>query len=177
MDTGAPQSSAGTVSGRAVECVVDSVARFSGETREDGQAALTSRDLGRPSDDEWYPLSSFSGVIADILGIAGVEAARELGRQVGTEATASVEAGPVPATLAAVDDAYRRRHRGEAGGYAFRRIGDHDGRIECTTPYPCPFDQGFIGAVAAHADGVVRLSEVGTCRADGASRCTYQLRW
>jgi hypothetical protein len=53
--------------------------------------------------------------------------------------------------LVALDTAYRRGHRGDAGGYGFRQIGP--------------------------TDGFVRLAEASTCRDDGADRCTDELSW
>ena len=72
----------------------------------------------------------------------------------------------------------RADHRGDVGGYAFRRIGERDGRVECTTPYPCAFDRGFVDGVAAtQGEELVCFTEVGACRDDGADRCTYEIQW
>jgi hypothetical protein len=40
------------------------------------------------------------------------------------------------------------------------------------------FDRAVVARVAeSAADGVVCLSEASTCRAEGATRCTYELTW
>jgi hypothetical protein len=167
---------AGKVSGRAVRPILAGVRELSPESREVAQAALDAHGLAAADTEDWFPLAALCGAVADIDDRIGSDTTRALGACVARAVT--VDAHTVPDALAALDEAYRSSHRGDVGGYAFRRIGDRDGRVECATPYPCPFDRGFVERVAAAgADGPIRLSEVGACRGDGAPRCTYDLRW
>jgi hypothetical protein len=164
------------VDGRSVRRFLDGVERSSGRARAAAETALAERGAASPDDGEWYPFAALLAAVEAVGERAGGEALAAAGRHCG--AALSPVAVTVPEALKALDDAYRRHHRGAAGGYAFRQIGLRDGRVECSTPYPCVFDCAVVACVAeSAADGVVCLSEASTCRADGATRCTYELTW
>lgn len=163
---------------QSIACVADGVDALPEAAQSAARTALTARDLTGPEGDTWTPIEPLLTAIDAVATAAGRGAVRELGRQYARGVVAPVDTASVPEALVALDARYRRHHRGEAGGYSFRRIGDSDGRVECDTPYPCPFDQGVVeGAATAHTDGFVHISEVGTCRDTGGPRCTYDLRW
>ena len=164
------------VDGRSVRWFLEGVERSSEPARAAAETALAERGAGSPDDGEWYPFAALLAAVEAVGESAGGEALAAAGRHCG--ATLSPGGATVPEVLGALEDAYRRHHRGAAGGYAFRQIGPQDGRVECATPYPCVFDRAVVARVAeSAADGVVCLSEASTCRADGATRCTYELTW
>jgi len=164
------------VDGQSVCWFLDGVGHSSASARDAAETALTERDAASPRAGEWYPVALLLAAVEAVAADGGKEALAAAGRHCGTQL--STEAATVPDALAALDDAYRRHHRGAAGGYAFRQIGPDDGRIECATPYPCVFDRALVTCVAeSAADGVVCLSEAGRCRAAGEDRCTYELTW
>ncbi|WP_459193589.1 hypothetical protein [Halosimplex sp. J119] len=165
------------VTGEIVVAVADGVEKFSAECREAAENALRDRDMASPNVCEWYSLGACVEAIEAIRDVAGDQAVHALGQRIARAVEYPDDLESVPAALAALDEVYRDRHRGDAGGYSFRQIGDEDGRIECDTPYPCPFDRGIIEGVAvAHADGFVCVCEVGAC-SDDADRCTYDVSW
>ena len=165
------------VTGEVVRAVLAGVEQFSPESREVGRATLAEHGFEDPTD-EWYPLERCLAVIEEIAVAVGDSGVRALGESVPRAVADSASAPDVPTALSALDDAYRDHHRGDVGGYAFRQIGDADGRIECLTPYPCAFDRGVVeGTAAAVADRYVSLREVGLCPGDGVPRCTYELTW
>jgi len=166
------------VAGDLLRAVVAGVEQFSPDTRDAALATLSEHGIAEPLTDEWYPLAPSLAAIESVDGLVGEPGTFGLGKRIPHTLAFPAEAGDVPTALAALDDAYRAHHRGDAGGYVFRQIGDDDGRIECHTPYPCAFDRGVVEGVAASgADGFVCLREVGRCRADDAERCTYELSW
>lgn len=163
---------------QSIACLADGVDALPDGPREAARTTFTTREVTEPTDDTWSSIEPLLAVIDDVATTVGRDAVRELGRQYARRVVAPADAASVPEVLAALDERYREHHRGDAGGYSFRRIGDADGRVECDTLYPCLFDQGIVRGVAtAEADGFVHLSEVGTCRDDGGARCTYELRW
>ncbi len=50
---------------------------------------------------------------------------------------------------------------------------------ECSTPYPCAFDQGLLLAMAQRFEPSATLAhlELARCRNRGGSRCTYAISW
>ena len=167
----------GEVAGRVVACAVEGMADHSPGGRETAQQLLGTDDLA-PAEGIWYSLAVVADAMAGLRAVAGPETVRDLGRRVGRRALRRGDVGPVPARLANIDDVYSRDHRGDVGGYAFRRIGERDGRVECTTPYPCAFDRGFVDGVAAtQGEELVCFTEVGACHDDGTDRCTYEIQW
>ncbi|MFB6151375.1 MAG: hypothetical protein ABEJ40_06175 [Haloarculaceae archaeon] len=178
MDTGGPASpEVLEVDWRAVRRLVAGVGEHSGRTRA-ARRVLSDRGLAPPLTRAWYPLTAFLDAIDALEPVVGPDGVSALGRR---HARGVGRDGPdsVPDALDALDRAYRRHHRGgDPGGYAFRRIGDADGRVECRTPYPRQFDRGIVQGVAdAGADGYVCLSEIGVCRSGDGVRCTYELSW
>jgi hypothetical protein len=173
----APASPANaSVDGRSVGWFLDGVERCSETARETAERDLSERDIVPADVDRWYPMTGYLAVVEAVAAATGPEALVAAGRCCGE--ALSGETGSVPEELEALDAAYRRHHRGAAGGYAFRQIGPNDGRIECATPYPCAFDRALVeGLARTAADGYVSIAEVSTCRDDGAERCTYELTW
>ncbi|MFC7141028.1 hypothetical protein ACFQMA_14480 [Halosimplex aquaticum] len=167
------------VAGEFVAAVVEGVEKFSADAREPAQRAFRDRDLATARPGEWYPLSSYVHAVEAVHGLVGDHAVHALGQRIARAVAFPEGVESVPDALDALDDVCRDRHRGgDVGGYAFRQIGDEDGRIECHTPYPCAFDRGVVeGTAVAHADGFVCVCEVGACRAEGADRCTYDVSW
>lgn len=164
------------VDGQSVGWFLDGVERSSASARDAAETALVERGAASPAAGEWYPLAALLAAVEAVAATGGDEALAAAGRHCGTHLCS--DAATVPDALEPLDDAYRRHHRGPAGGYAFRQIGPDDGRIECATPYPCVFDRALVACVAeSAADGVVCLSEAGRCRAAGEDRCTYELTW
>jgi len=177
-DGGAPSTGGAEVAGDLLRAVVAGVEQFSPEARDPALAALSEHGVAEPRPGEWYPLAPSLAAIESVAALVGENGTFGLGKRIPRVLAFPAETADVPAALAALDEAYRAHHRGDAGGYTFRQIGDDDGRIECHTPYPCPFDRGVVEGVAASvADGYVCLREVGLCRADGAERCTFELSW
>jgi len=177
-DGGAPSTDGPEVAGDLLRAVVTGVGQFSSDARGPAIAALSEHGVAEPSPGEWYPLAPAIAAIESVDGLVGVDGTLDLGKRVSRTFAFPAATDDVPAALAALDRAYRDHHRGDAGGYTFRQIGDDDGRIECHTPYPCAFDRGVVeGVTSRFADGFVCLREVGVCRADGAERCTYELTW
>jgi predicted hydrocarbon binding protein len=167
------------VAGEWVGTVAAGVDRFSADSREPARAVLEDAGLADADPAEWYALAGYVDAVASIHDIVGDQAVHALGQRVARAVAFPEGTEDVPAALDALDEVCRAGHRGgDHGGYAFRQIGDEDGRVECRTPYPCAFDRGIVeGAAVAHAEGFVRVCEVGACRADGAERCTYEVSW
>jgi len=167
------------VTGEWVRTVAAGVEKFSADSRESALVVLEDADLAGAEPGQWYSLAGYADAVGAIHELVGDQAVHALGQRIARVVAFPDDAEGVSAGLAALDEACRAGHRGgEFGGYAFRQIGDDDGRIECRTPYPCAFDRGIVeGAAVAHADGFVRVCEVGACRTDGADRCTYEVSW
>lgn len=167
------------VTGEWVRAVAAGVEKFSADSRESALIVLEEADLAGAEPGEWYSLAGYVDAVAAIHDLVGDQAVHALGQRIARAAPFPDGIESVSDGLAALDGVCRAGHRGgDPGGYAFRQIGDDDGRVECRTPYPCAFDRGIVeGAAVAHADGFVCVSEVGACRTDGADRCTYEVSW
>lgn len=167
------------VSGELVGAVAGGVEAFSADSRGPARTILREHDLATVRSGEWYPLAAYIAAIEALHDLVGDHAVHALGQRIARAVGFPTDTDDVPAALAALDEVCRARHRGgDVGGYAFRQIGDEDGRVECHTPYPCAFDRGVVeGAAVAHADGFVCVREVGACRSEGADRCTYDVSW
>jgi len=176
---GDPSVSGIEVTGEWVRTVAAGVEKFSADSRESARTVLRDAGLAEADPGEWYSLAGYINAVATIHDLVGDQAVHALGQRVARTVPFPDDAESVPAALAALDEACRAGHRGgDLGGYAFRQIGDDDGRVECRTPYPCAFDRGIVeGTAVAHADGFVCVCEVGACRTDGADRCTYEVSW
>ncbi|WP_436931831.1 hypothetical protein [Halosimplex halobium] len=167
------------VTGEWVRAVAAGVEKFSADSREPALVVLEDADLVGADSGEWYPLAGYVDAVASIHDIVGDQAVHALGQRIARAVSFPDDTEGVAAALTALDVVCRAGHRGgDPGGYAFRQIGTADGRVECRTPYPCAFDRGIVeGAAVAHADGFVRVCEVGACRSEGADRCTYDVSW
>ncbi|MFC7196868.1 hypothetical protein ACFQL4_23160 [Halosimplex aquaticum] len=125
------------VAGEFVAAVVEGVEKFSADAREPAQRAFRDRDLATARPGEWYPLSSYVHAVEAVHGLVGDHAVHALGQRIARAVAFPEGVESVPDALDALDDVCRDRHRGgDVGGYAFRQIGDEDGRIECHTPTP-----------------------------------------
>lgn len=171
------------VNGRTVLSVVEeAMGRFSAEYRDRALEALEAEGIEDPSPDEWYPQQAWLAAFETIAEELQPHVLDRLGEQIPDVAEWPDDPETVPEALRAVDDAYRRNHRGgEIGSYDFERVGDRAAEIECHNPYPCPFDRGLLRGAArdvAPVDAFVFVEEVGEgCRREGADACTYAVYW
>ena len=171
------------VHGRTILAVVDgALARFSEEYRRTARESLAEHGIVAPAPDQWYPpqawLNTFEAVAEDLQP----HILDRLGEQIPDVADWPTDVSSVEDGLRAIDEAYRRNHRGgEIGYYRFEPIDDHEGAVTCKTPYPCHFDRGLIRAAAqryAPVESFVFVEERGDrCRRDGDDRCTYRVYW
>lgn len=88
----------------------------------------------------------------------------------------------LPVALAAVDTAYYMNHanaEGKLGHYTWLADGDHRGRMVCSNPYPCAFDQGIFAGIATQFGCNAKITHLdeSTCRHSGGDQCTYLIEW
>ncbi|MFD1634879.1 hypothetical protein ACOZ4L_03970 [Haloplanus ruber] len=171
------------VHGRTILRVVDdALARFADAYRETARDALAANGIDDPSPDEWYPQQAWLNTFEVIAAELEPHILDRLGEQIPDVAEWPADPDSVPEGLRAIDDAYRRNHRGgDIGFYRFAAVGDREAEMTCRTPYPCPFDRGLIRAVArkhAPVEAFVFVEERGDrCRRDGDDACVYTVSW
>lgn len=90
----------------------------------------------------------------------------------------------VEEALMAVNDIYQMHYRnGNAGCYRYRQTGEREGKMFCSSAYPCAFDQGMLDGICNHykpsestSVTISHSTETG-CRSKGSIACTYIIKW
>jgi hypothetical protein len=171
------------VHGQTIITVVDdALARFSESYRETAYNALAANGIDDPSPDEWYPQQAWLNTFEAIAAELEPHILDRLGEQIPDVADWPADPSTVASGLRAIDDAYRRNHRGgDIGFYRFESVDERTGTVICENPYPCEFDRGLIRAVAreyAPVESFVFVEEDGDrCRRDGDDACVYTVSW
>ena len=171
------------VHGRTIIAVADdALSGFSDACRATAFDALAANGIDDPSPDEWYPQQAWLGAFEVIAAELEPHILDRLGEQIPDVAEWPTGVKSGEAGLRAIDDAYRRNHRGgDIGSYDFETTGERTGELICENPYPCEFDRGLIRAVArryAPVESFVVVEERGERgRRDGDDACVYTVSW
>lgn len=171
------------VHGRTILNVIDGgLARFSEDHQLRAREALAANGVEDPEADEWYPQQAWLDTFEAIAEDLEPHLLDRVGEQIPEVADWPSGISTVEAGLEAIDEAYRRNHRGgEIGSYRFEPVDERTGTVTCRNPYPCPFDRGLIRAVArqyAPVEAFVFVEERDdSCRRNGAEACTYTVYW
>lgn len=143
--------------------------------------------------ESWYPLDVWLAAMDDILERVGPAKMMEIGTLVPKFALFPPQITSVLDALQSCDFAYHLNHRKDGtvmfdpsagtlldgiGHYRFERVDERNGAMICDSPYHCDFDRGIMLGLGTRFGTKTRVSHAdGGCRKDGASRCTYKVRW
>lgn len=169
----------GEVRGTAIRTVRDAIddacGFFDGRTQEH----LAARGLADASVQSWYDLRDYIAVYDDLIESTGEHTVRRIGKQLGHQLPFDRGVDTLGEALAALDDSYRRLHRGDAGGYRFESTGAESGRLVCRTPYPAAVEQGLLRALAQRFTdtGFVTTDTLSTDRQGEFRVTTLGIEW
>lgn len=146
--------------------------------------------------ERWYPLKNNLRAFERIRTEFGESMLREMASVVPRIADFPPTVKDVHSALASLDVAYHMNHgKGDAplfvpatgqmregiGHYLFKPVeGQKQIRMECTTPYPCVFDQALVHAMAQRFAGPTAQTthdKSAPCRSKGGVSCTYVVTW
>ncbi len=143
----------------------------------------------------WYPLERWLNALKRIGSEFGDYLLYQSGMTTPKNAVFPPTVTDIHSALKCIDIAYHMNHavRGEAmfspstgemregiGHYAYSHTpGKNLVILECSTPYPCDFDQGIIIAMAQRFQPAARLTHDASkpCRKSGGLSCSYHVTW
>jgi hypothetical protein len=144
--------------------------------------------------DQWYPLAAFLRAFDRIGKEFGAYIQHQVGLAIPKHALFPPTVVNIDTAIQAIDVAYHMNHAihgvplfSPATGKKTERIGSYgyerqDSKklivSKCTTPYPCPFDEGILTSMAQRFERTSSVKHVpGTCRSRGNPFCVYHISW
>lgn len=144
--------------------------------------------------DKWYPLGTFLRAFDRIGKEFGAYMQRQVGLSIPKNAPFPPTVVDIDTAIQAIDVAYHMNHAingvplfspatgkktDRIGNYGYeRQVGKKLIVSKCTTPYPCPFDEGILTSMAQRFDRTSTVTHVpGSCRSRGATACIYHIAW
>ena len=141
-----------------------------------------------------YPLAPFLRALDRIGSMYGAPVLMDVGRSVPEHAPFPPSIINIDMAIQSIDVAYHMNHfsGGQAmfspetgqmtegiGHYGYQRVQGKKQIISvCENPYPCPFDEGLLLAVAQRFEPTATLiHQAGPCRKNGARACSYSITW
>lgn len=143
----------------------------------------------------WYPLPAWLDALTAMASEIGANSMHRIGKSVPEHSAFPPHITDVYGAVASIDVAYHMNHRKNGVVMFDPQSGEHtegighygcepregENRIVCVcdTPYPCEFDRGVIGAIAARFEPMARAvhDPEAACRAKGGKSCTYVVFW
>ncbi|HVH98564.1 MAG TPA: hypothetical protein VM869_07635 [Enhygromyxa sp.] len=141
----------------------------------------------------WYPLQPCLDAMREIDERFGPEILFNIGAEIPNNVVFPTSVVDVHTAVASIDIAYHLNHRRAGrvmydretkqmiegiGHYGYERLSDTHILSTCTTPWPCEFDLGIVATMIRRFEPRAIVEHVGSeCRRQGASACTYSLRW
>jgi hypothetical protein len=163
---------------------------------------LLNEGIGTPDEtmlaqfepNQWYPLDGFMRVFDRIHGEFGNYTLRQVGIHVPKNAPLPPHVTDIHSCFASMDAGYHINHgfkgqpmfnpaTGEMtdgiGHYKYVPVpGANHIKIEVDVPYPCPFDEGLVIALAQRFKPAATVThDKAGCRSRGSSSCTYHVTW
>lgn len=162
---------------------------------------LLEEGIGTPDDsmmvkfepDKWYPLDRFLRVFDRIHAEFGNFTLRQVGLHVPKNAQFPPHVTDIMGIFTIMDAGYYLNHgingqsmfnpaTGEMkdglGHYRATPSGQNRISVEASNPYPCPFDEGLVTALAQRFKPTATVvHDKATCRSRGGDSCTYHVSW
>lgn len=154
-----------------------------GNFRHTALQILANHGIEKPEPGQWHPQQSWLNAFSEIAEKISEAALTAIGMKIPDNALWPPGHVSIHEGLASIDVAYHMNHRGgEIGHYHYASDGEREGIFTCDNPYPCPFDQGIIRAMAgrhlpADLRGIILEHAAGECRSNGDDRCIYRISW
>ena len=167
------------VNGQTVLSVVTGMGAFKATAAQ----ILQRNGIPNPEATAWYPQQAWLNAFREIAQSIGSSTLHQIGMSIPRNAKFPPGIDTIEKALESLDVAYHLNHRGgEIGHLSFVKTGPSQGVMTCQNPYPCPFDQGLIEAVAAQfkpADSFLRVQHDSSkpCRSKQGESCTYLISW
>lgn len=186
------------VLGANLQAIVDGFGNFSLL----GNRILLDEGLGASGGDgsiifqkeQWYPLGAFLRAFERIGKEFGAYIQHQVGLAIPKNAVFPPTVVDIDTAIQAIDVAYHMNHAmggvplfSPATGKKIDRIGNYGYERQlgkklivskCTTPYPCPFDEGILTSMAQRFERTASVKHVpGTCRSRGNAFCVYHIAW
>jgi hypothetical protein len=144
--------------------------------------------------DQWYPLGAFLRAFDRIGREFGAYIQNQVGLAIPRHAPFPPSVVDIDTAIKAIDIAYHMNHAikgvplfapdtgkktDRIGSYGYeRQPGSKLIVSRCTTPYPCPFDEGILKSMAQRFERTSNIKHVpGACRTRGDGYCIYHISW
>jgi hypothetical protein len=140
--------------------------------------------LDNVAPDQWYPLGKVMESLHETEETFGYHLLRQVGEEAAARAPLSADITSIRACLFALNDTFRKFHRGgNVGGYEVKEDPTASGMtkylVVASTPYPCSLTSGYLEGYARRfgaesgTEILVRHEDSGSCRRTGGATCTY----
>jgi hypothetical protein len=143
---------------------------------------------------QWYPLDRFLRVFDRIHAEFGNYTLRQVGIHVPKTAALPPQVSDIHAAFGFMDAVYHLNHgfknqpmfnpaTGEIaegiGHYKFVPVpGANLIKVDVDVPYPCPFDEGLVIALAQRFKPAATIThDKASCRSRGGNNCVYHVTW
>lgn len=133
---------------------------------------------------KWYPQQSFLDAFIHIPRKVGDRTVEKVGANLAASLRFPSDIDTLEKALGYINVAYQGYYKnGDSGNYKFRKTGERECSMFCSSPYPCAFDRGALSEICNRfkpADSnlvVIEHSKATGCRQIGNFACTYIIRW
>jgi hypothetical protein len=186
------------VTGQAVRSVLDALSQFSvlasGYLLDEGIGKPTASGLAEVDPRGWYSQRAWLLCFQQISKQLGDGVLAQIGMAIARNMALSQEVRDIHGAIRSADRAYHLFHRKQGrpmfdpetgrmeegiGHYGYEPVPRQRRILSlCETPYPCPFDQGLLTALAQRFEPGARVvHDSQPCRRWQGNRCTYVITW
>jgi hypothetical protein len=142
--------------------------------------------------ESWYSQAAWMRALSRIAREAGPRFLRRIGERIPENAKFPAWVTDIHGAIRSIDIAYHMNHRRDAcvmfdsetgamrdgiGHYGYEAVpGKQEILSECRNPYPCPFDEGILFAMARRFQPEADVAHnTVACRSKGDAACVYRI--
>lgn len=143
-----------------------------------GEKILAQEGLFPIDPNRWYPLARFLAAFDAIRARIGPKTLYQIGLKVPETAMFPPGVNSAQTVLAGCPLGFQMNHRnGDLGTVQHTATGERSALLRSENPYPCPFEEGVITAMAKLFEPRVRVMHEDGCRENGSRHCSYNVTW
>lgn len=163
---------------------INSLINALGPFRRNAIKLLEMHGIADLSPGRWYSQQAFLDAFKHIPCKVGDCTVEKVGANLAASLRFPSDIDTIEKALSYINIAYQGYYKnGDSGNYKFRKTGERECTMFCSSPYPCAFDRGALREICNRFKPVestqvtIEHSHATGCRKIGNFACTYIVRW